>query len=375
MRLLLAGGGTGGHLFPAIALADQLKQEEPQSEVLFIGTEKGLEARMLPELGWTLETIEMSGWAGLGLFSRLKVLGKLMKSFAQSRKIICRFRPDVVVGVGGYASVPALLAAKTLGIPYLVHEQNVWPGLANRLLGRWASRVCLSFDEADRAFHRSATVLTGNPVRAAVENCPSIPAEGLCLLVFGGSQGARAINRTMVAALPHLAEWREKLEIVHQSGTPDYEETLRAYRENGWPNADVRPFIDDMAQAYAKATLVVCRAGATTLAELAACGRPALLVPYPYAAAGHQSVNAQAMAARGAALMMAEADLTSERLAKLISGLLYDRSSLLSMAATAKRMAQRGAAARLLHECRAVVLETGKTRNCFSVPDTGKGSH
>lgn len=357
MRLLLAGGGTGGHLFPAISLAEQLKHEEPQSEVLFVGTEKGLEARMLPELGWSLKTIEMSGWAGLGVFARLKVLGKLMRGFGQSRAILRKFGPDVVVGVGGYASVPVLLAAKTLGIPYLIHEQNAWPGLANRLLGRWAKRVCLSFGEADRAFYQSATVLTGNPVRAAMENCPNLPEDKVCLLVFGGSQGARAINRAVIAALPYLDEWREKLEIVHQSGQSDYEEIVRAYQENAWPNVDVQPFIKDMAQAYAKATLVLCRAGATTLAELTACGRPAVLVPYKYAAAGHQSINAQAMAAKGAALMIAEADLTPERLGKLVNGLLHDRTSLLSISAAAKRLARRGAAARLLQECRTVLLE------------------
>jgi UDP-N-acetylglucosamine--N-acetylmuramyl-(pentapeptide) pyrophosphoryl-undecaprenol N-acetylglucosamine transferase len=357
MRLLLAGGGTGGHLFPAISLAEQLKLEEPQSEVLFVGTERGLEARMLPELGWTLRTIEMSGWAGTKALARFKVLGKLVKSFKQSRTILQKFGPDVVVGVGGYASVPVLLAAKTLGIPYLIHEQNAWPGLANRLLGRWAKRVCLSFDEADRAFYQSATVLTGNPVRAAMESCPNINEDKPCLLVFGGSQGARAINRAIVAALPYLGEWRGLLEIVHQSGQQDYEETVRGYRENGWPNVDVQSFIKDMAQAYAKATLIVCRAGATTLAELAACGRPAVLVPYPHAAAGHQSVNAQAMAAKGAALMMEEADLTPERLAQLLNGLLHDHTSLMTMSAAAKSLARRGAAARLLEECRTVLLE------------------
>ncbi len=358
MKLLLAGGGTGGHLFPAIALAEQLKQEEPQSEVLFVGTEKGLEARMLPELGWPLKTIEMSGWAGLGMLSRVKVLGKLMKSFAQSRTIIRQFNPDVVVGVGGYASVPALLAAKTLGIPYLVHEQNAWPGLANRLLGQWAKRVCLSFDEADRAFHRSATVLTGNPVRSAMEECPKIADGKPCLLVFGGSQGARAINRAVVSSLPFWGEWQDKLDIVHQSGELDYEETVKGYKEQGWSNVDVQPFIKNMAQAYEKATLIICRAGATTLAELTACGRPAILVPYPHAAAGHQSGNAQALAAKGAALMMEEADLTPERLAQLVNGLLHDRASIMSMAATAKGLARRGAAARLLQECRTVLTET-----------------
>jgi UDP-N-acetylglucosamine--N-acetylmuramyl-(pentapeptide) pyrophosphoryl-undecaprenol N-acetylglucosamine transferase len=357
MKLLLAGGGTGGHLFPAIALADQLKVEEPQSEVLFVGTARGLEARMLPELGWALETVDMSGWSGSGGFARLKVLGKLLKSFIESRAILRRFRPDVVVGVGGYASVPVLLAARSMGVPYLIHEQNAWPGLANRLLGRWAKRVCLSFSETDRAFHRGATVLTGNPVRAAMENCPGLPEGKPCLLVFGGSQGAQAINRAIIAALPYLADWQDQLDIVHQSGTLDYEATVAGYQANGWSHVEVQPFIKDMARAYARATLVVCRAGATTLAELTACGRPSILVPYPYAAAGHQSGNARAMAAKGAAMMMEESDVTPERLAKLIGGLIQDRSSLVSMAAAAKRLARFGAAARLLQECRAVLAE------------------
>jgi len=357
MKLLLAGGGTGGHLFPAIALAEQFKAEEPQGEVLFVGTERGLEARMLPELGWTLETIEMSGWAGRGFVARFKVLGQLLKSLSQSRKILRSFNPDVVVGVGGYASVPVLLAAKILKIPYLVHEQNAWPGLANRLLGCWAKRVCLSFDEADRAFHRSATVLTGNPVRVAMETCPALNGDKPCLLVFGGSQGAVAINRTIVAALPLLDEWRGKLEIIHQTGEQDYEKTVQGYRDNNWPEMEVTPFIKDMADAYARSTLIVCRAGATTLAELTACGRPAILVPYPHAAAGHQSTNARAMTAKGAAMTMEETDLTPERLASLINGLLHDRTSIKTMAAAAKGLARRGAAARLLQECRAVLDE------------------
>ena len=357
MKLLLAGGGTGGHLFPAIALAEQFKAEEPQGEVLFIGTERGLEARMLPELGWALETIEMSGWAGRGFIARFRVLGLLFKSLGQSRKILRSFGPDVVVGVGGYASVPALLAAKTMGIPYLIHEQNAWPGLANRLLGRWAKRVCLSFDEADRAFYRSATALTGNPVRAAMETCPAMNDDKNCLLVFGGSQGANAINRVIVAALPLLEEWRDRLEIIHQTGEQDYTETVQGYRDNNWPETAVTPFIKDMAGAYARSTLIVCRAGATTIAELTACGRPAILVPYPHAAAGDQSTNARAMAAKGAAMTMEETDLTPERLATLIKGLLYDRTSLKAMAAAARGLARRGAAARLLQECRAVLDE------------------
>lgn len=358
MRLLLAGGGTGGHLFPAVALAEQLKSEDPSSEVLFVGTVKGLEYRLLPELGWSLETIDMSGWAGLGLLARLRALGNLVRGIGQSRRILRRFRPDLVVGVGGYASVPVLLAAKLQGIPTLLHEQNAWPGLANRLLGRWAKRVCLSFTEADRAFHHGATVLTGNPVRSGMESCPELPQAPLQLLVFGGSHGARAINRTLLAALPQLEEWRGRLRVVHQTGAANLDEVRQGYQAAGWTDVDVQPFIQEMAAAYAQSVLVVCRAGATTLAELTACGRPAILIPFPHATGGHQSLNAQALAAKGAALLIEESDLTAERLARLITDLLHDRQRLQTMAATARSLAKPGAAARLLKECRQVLAET-----------------
>lgn len=355
MRLLLAGGGTGGHLFPAVALAEQMRQEEPESEVLFVGTERGLEFRLLPELGWPLRTIPMSGWAGLGLAARLKALVGLLRSLGQSQKIIREFRPDVVVGVGGYASVPVLLAARLGRVPYLIHEQNAWPGLANRLLGRWAKRICLSFAEAGKAFRRAPLVVTGNPVRAAMESCPELDDGPPQLLVFGGSHGARAINRAMVAALPQLERWHGRLRIVHQAGASEVDTVRAGYQTAGWTEVDVQPFITDMAAAYARASLVVCRAGATTLAELTACGRPAVLIPYPYAANNHQATNAAALASRGAAIMIEERDLQAKELGVLIDGLLGDRPRLMSMSATARSLAQRGAAARLLAECRAVV--------------------
>ncbi|TLM65818.1 MAG: undecaprenyldiphospho-muramoylpentapeptide beta-N-acetylglucosaminyltransferase [Deltaproteobacteria bacterium] len=354
MRLLLAGGGTGGHLFPAVALAERLRGEEPGSEVLFVGTERGLEYRLLPELGWPLRTIPMSGWAGLGAGARLKALAGLARSLAQSRRILREFRPDVVVGVGGYASVPVLLAARLSGVPYLIHEQNAWPGLANRLLGRWARRVCVSFGEAGKAFRRANVVLTGNPVRAAMEECPALPGGEPLLLVFGGSHGARTINRTMIAALPRLGRWQGRLHIVHQTGSSDAGTVSEGYRAAGWADVQVVPFITDMADVYARASLVVCRAGATTLAELTACGRPAVLIPYPHAANNHQAVNAAALASKGAAIMIEERDLKAEELGTLIDGLLGDRARLESMSATARSLAQRGAAARLLAECRAV---------------------
>lgn len=356
MRLLLAGGGTGGHLFPAVALAEQLRREEPDSAVLFVGTERGLEFRLLPELGWPLRTVAMRGWAGASLAARCKGLAGLVRSLLQSRHILSEFRPDVVVGVGGYASVPVLLAARLSGVPYLIHEQNAWPGLANRLLGRAAQRVCLSFPEAGQAFRHVRKVVTGNPVRAAMEQCPELPAGTPQLLVFGGSQGARAINRALVGALPQLQDLRGALRIVHQAGADEVETVQAGYREAGWAAAavEVVPFITDMAAAYAAASLVVCRAGATTLAELTACGRPAILIPYPYAAGNHQVANATALAAKGAALMIEESSLTPADLGRLIASLLADPLRLASMAAAARSQSQRGAAARLLAECRAV---------------------
>jgi UDP-N-acetylglucosamine--N-acetylmuramyl-(pentapeptide) pyrophosphoryl-undecaprenol N-acetylglucosamine transferase len=337
-----------------VALAEQLKREEPQAEALFVGTERGLEARLLPELGWPLRTVPMSGWAGMGLAGRFKALGGLVKSLCEARRIIAAFRPDVVVGVGGYASVPVLLAAKLGGVPYLIHEQNAWPGQANRLLGRWARRICLSFPEAARSFGRGRTVLTGNPVRASMEECAGLPDSAPLLLVFGGSHGARAINRVLVAALPQLESWRGRLHILHQTGAAEVDSVRAGYRDAGWNEVEVVPFIADMAAAYARAWLVVCRAGATTLAELTACGRPAVLIPYPFAANNHQVANAAALATKGAAIMIEERDLKADELGLLVDGLLADRSRLAQMAATARSLSQPGAAARLLGECRAV---------------------
>jgi UDP-N-acetylglucosamine--N-acetylmuramyl-(pentapeptide) pyrophosphoryl-undecaprenol N-acetylglucosamine transferase len=355
MKMLLAGGGTGGHLFPAVALAQRLLEQTPQSEVLFVGTERGIEARILPELGLPLETIDISGFAGKRFGGKLALIPRLFKSMHQSVRILERFRPHVVVGVGGYASGPVLLAARLKGFPVLIHEQNAWPGLTNRLLARWADRTCLSFAEADRAFHHGRTVLTGNPLRRGMEDCPPIPPESPLLLVFGGSRGARAINETMVLTLPLLERFRGRLRILHQTGAEDVEWVREEYRQAGWDPEGVVPFIDDMAGAYARAHLVLCRAGATTVAELTACGRPAIMVPFPHAAGDHQSANARALARRGAALMLPQSELTAERIARLAGDLIGDRERLLNMAGVARSMGKRGAADLILRECRAII--------------------
>jgi UDP-N-acetylglucosamine--N-acetylmuramyl-(pentapeptide) pyrophosphoryl-undecaprenol N-acetylglucosamine transferase len=357
MKLLLAGGGTGGHLFPAVALAQRLLETDPAAKVLFVGTRRGIEARILPELGLPLETIDISGLVGKGWWGKMRVLPGLVKSLRQSMSILDQFRPDVVLGVGGYASGPALLAARFKGLPTVIHEQNAWPGLTNRLLARWAERVFLSFGEADRAFNRGRTMLTGNPLRRGMEDCPPMGQGKQTLLVFGGSRGARAINQAMVEALPLLDEFRDRLDIVHQTGADDLETVRKGYHDAGWQGAEVVPFINDMAAAYARAHLVVCRAGATTLAELTVCGRPAILIPYPHAAADHQTANARALTRKGAGLMLAQSDLTGERLALLAGNLLKDQERLLFMSSVALSLGRRGAADLILQECRKIAGE------------------
>jgi UDP-N-acetylglucosamine--N-acetylmuramyl-(pentapeptide) pyrophosphoryl-undecaprenol N-acetylglucosamine transferase len=355
MRVLLAGGGTGGHLFPAVALAQKFLAEEWRAEVLFVGTDHGIEARVLPELGLPLRTIDIEGFVGRGLAEKIAVLPQLARSVRQSLTILDDFRPDLVIGVGGYASAPVLLAAKWRGLPYIIHEQNAWPGLTNRWLGRWAERICLSFVEAESAFHSGATIVTGNPVRAGMAECPGLSDGPLQLLVFGGSRGARAINNAMLAALPLLAPLRGQLSILHQTGSDDQERIAAGYREAGWDEAEVVSFINDMAAAYRRSHLVLCRAGATTIAELTACGRPAVLVPFPFAAGDHQSANARALARQGAALLLEQKTMTGDVLGQLLLGLLEDRPRLESMAAIARSLGKPQAAELILKECRTIV--------------------
>jgi UDP-N-acetylglucosamine--N-acetylmuramyl-(pentapeptide) pyrophosphoryl-undecaprenol N-acetylglucosamine transferase len=313
-----------------------------------------LEAKILPELGLPLRTIDITGWVGKGVAGKLSMGHLLFRSVRQSLGILDEFRPDAVIGVGGYASGPVLAAARWRGYPTLIHEQNAFPGLTNRLLARWVDRVCLSFADSDCAFHRGRTVLTGNPLRPGMEECPPLPSGDPVLLVFGGSRGARAINENMAAALPLLEPFRGKMCIHHQTGAEDLDRTRDLYRQAGWDPARVVPFIKDMTAAYAEAHLVLCRAGATTIAELTACGRPAIMVPYPHAAADHQTANARALARKGAALLLAQSELSGERLARLAGDLLQDRERLQTMAAAARMLAKMGAADLILQECRII---------------------
>jgi UDP-N-acetylglucosamine--N-acetylmuramyl-(pentapeptide) pyrophosphoryl-undecaprenol N-acetylglucosamine transferase len=352
VRLLLAGGGTGGHLFPAVALAQLLLAQDKTAAVQFVGTEKGLEARLLPKLGLPLRFIAMAGVVGRGWRGKLELLPRLLKSIVQAKAIFSDFRPDLVIGVGGYASVPVLLLAKLQGIPYLIHEQNAIPGLSNKLLGRWAQRICLSFPQTGAGFAGEKTLVTGNPLRPGLEQIAvQLPQAGK-LLIFGGSRGARAINQAVMQMLPLLNDWPQCPELLHQTGEADFAEVQQAYVAAGFDPQQVVPFIDDMPSAYAASKLVICRAGATTLAELTVCGRPAVLIPFPFASGDHQTANARLLVAAGAAKLLPQGELSPDRLLATIKELFTDQGRLQQMAEQGRSLGQVGAAEKILHECR-----------------------
>jgi UDP-N-acetylglucosamine--N-acetylmuramyl-(pentapeptide) pyrophosphoryl-undecaprenol N-acetylglucosamine transferase len=353
MRVVIAGGGTGGHLYPGIALAHEFMRARPGSSVLFVGTERGLESRVVPREGFELATIRVRGLVGRGVVRAVATIARLPVSLLEAVRVLRRFRPDLVVGVGGYAAGPTIAAARLLRRTIVLLEQNVLPGVTNRWLAPVADLVVASFDES-RAVFRGRVEVLGNPVRPAVVSAgrtalPDAPS----ILVFGGSQGARAINRAVVGALPTLSKITG-LSIVHQTGQADFAETKQAYEAAGVA-ATVTPYVDDMGAAYARAALVVARAGATTVAELTACGRPAILIPYPHAAHGHQERNARAVEAAGAAVTVLERDLTGAALGSAIADLLADRPRLLRMAEASRALGRPDAGARIAAACLALV--------------------
>lgn len=319
LKLLIAGGGTGGHLFPGIAVAREWARRNKDNEVLFVTGRRKIESDILDRAGFSQVSIPVEGIKGRGWRNKAVTLFRLPGSLVQSLSIIREFRPDIVLGVGGYSAGPVCLASRILGVPTAIHEQNSYPGVTNRLLSRIAHRVLISFEES-RIFLKSRHIfLTGNPVRP--ELLEVTPGEGtgrhpFRLLVMGGSQGARFINRTLIDALEFLKETGLP-EVLHQTGNLDYREVLELYRARGL-KADVQPFLEDMKEAYAWADLVVNRAGASSVSELAALGKPSILIPYPFASNNHQEVNAGLLARQGGAVMVLEKDLDGQRLAGLI---------------------------------------------------------
>lgn len=360
-RVILAGGGTGGHLFPGIAVHEELKRREPELETLFVGTARGLEAKVVPQLGARLECIDVGPLKGRTKAQLMKNLLALPHAGLEAAMIVRRFRPSLVVGVGGYAAGPMVAAAAALGIPTALLEQNAHVGLTNRLLARVVHRAYVSFEETAAIFPKGVAHVVGNPVRrsfVAAGNMARMDPSGFEMrarrvLVIGGSQGARVLNElvpeALARALAHGGGRGGAAEVVHQTGHAMCEAVRARYAELG-VRATVTPFIDDMARAYASAALVIGRAGATSLAEICAVGRPSILVPFPFAADDHQWHNARALESRGAAIALREQGLDAEALAAPIARLLENPEQRRRMAEAARALGRPDAAAAIVDD-------------------------
>ena len=346
VRALVAGGGTGGHLFPGIAIAREISRRWAGSSILFVTGRRSMEQEILKQEGFLQESINVEGLKGRGWKRAALVMVKLPWSLVQGVSILKRFSPHVVVGVGGYSSGPVCLAAWLLGVPSAIHEQNSFPGLTNRLLCRVVDRVFISFEESRPHFPRGSIYLTGNPVRDALFEAleTTSPGKGrFTILILGGSQGARAINRAFVQALEIMRGRGRDPMVIHQSGRGNYAEVVEDYRTRGL-EGEVVPFIENMAEAYQKADMVVSRAGAGTIFELAALGKPSVLIPFPHAANNHQEANARVLVAAKGAEMILEKDLSPQVLADMILKYMDDKGAHMAMAGAARAMGRRDAA-------------------------------
>lgn len=345
MKVLIAAGGTGGHIYPGIAIAKEILRRDAKSKVLFVGTARGLETKIVPDNGFELALINSAGLKNVGLAGKLKGLMILPRSFLEARRLIRDFQPDVVVGAGGYVSGSVLLMASLMRVPTLVMDSNALPGFTNRRLAPFVTKAALTFEEAVKFFGKKG-VVTGNPVRKEFFDIPPKARENdqFTLLVFGGSQGARAINSAVVESLKHLQSFKNRLQITHQTGEADFETVAKGYAENDWESADVRRYISDMVSEFAGTDLIICRAGATTCAEIAAAGKAAIMIPLPTAADDHQRKNAEALVGKNAARIILQKDLTGESLAKEIVALMKKPEKITEMEISAKKLAKADAA-------------------------------
>ncbi len=362
MNIVIAAGGTGGHLYPAVALAREFLRQEPRASILFVGTVRGIEAKVLMQEGFELAIIAAQPVMGLGVQGAIKALLSLPLTLWQSVKLLRQRRADLVIGVGGYTSPPVLVAASLMGIRRVILEPNAYPGMANKVLGPLAHRVFLAFESAAGFFTSSKVRVVGTPVRQAfLDQKPEVPTDSggarrQTLLIFGGSQGARAINTAMVEALPHLGSMRAELAVTHQTGEADLGRVKAAYEAAGF-KAEVVSFLFDMPRVLRSADLVVSRSGAMTVAELAVCGKGAILIPLPQAIYDHQALNAQVMESAGAAVVLPQAELTGLRLAQTIEALLRDPDRLRVMGERSRTLGRADAAEAIVQGCLALVQD------------------
>ncbi|MFO7716759.1 undecaprenyldiphospho-muramoylpentapeptide beta-N-acetylglucosaminyltransferase [Desulfosarcina sp.] len=352
LTVVVAGGGTGGHLFPGIAVAGAFSARNPRSRILFVGAGRPFEREVLDRAGYPQRTIPIEGIKGKGLWARTRASMKIPAALLRSAAILADVQADLVVGVGGYAAGPVALAAWFKKIPLVVCEQNTVPGITNRMLFPLARRIYVSFEHTRGKIAPSKVRFTGNPVRQQILDAPTAACRGektFTILVAGGSQGAHAINLAMMDALPHLRN-KAAITIVHQTGPDDRDRVAEAYVKAG-VRAEVKAFYHDMASCYGRSDMVLCRAGATTVAELTALGKAAVLIPYPFAADNHQELNARALVDQGAAQMVLERDLNGVDLARRLDALAKDPDRLAAMAARSKRLGKPDAAQTIVDDC------------------------
>lgn len=365
MQVVITGGGTGGHLFPALAVREALVERRPEARVLFVGASGGVETRILPKRGLEFRGLNVRQVKGKGWRGQVAALLTLPAAVRQAGRILREFSAQVVLGVGGYASFPTVAAARFLRIPTVIHEQNAYPGLANRWLGRISSAVAVSFEEASAFFRAGRVTVTGNPVRPEIRPGDAQAArrhfglapERFTALIFGGSQGAHRINLGAMEALPQLAAQRDHIQFLHGAGERDLSLVRRAYEEGGF-QARVEAFIQDMARAYAAADFVIARAGASTIFELAAVGKPALLVPYPYAANEHQRLNAEVVAKAGAAWTIPDRHCDGQHIGASVQAAVEKPAVLTRMGEAARTLARPDAAERIVDLLEQVVKRT-----------------
>jgi UDP-N-acetylglucosamine--N-acetylmuramyl-(pentapeptide) pyrophosphoryl-undecaprenol N-acetylglucosamine transferase len=357
VKVLIAGGGTGGHLFPGIAIAETFMAQDPENQVRFISTRRALDQDVLAVRGFPSQTIEAEGIKGRGMAGQMKALLKLPRALSQACRILREFQPHLVIGVGGYVSGPVVLAGRLKRIPTAIQEQNSIPGLTNRLLALLVDRIYYSFEKSREYFPSRKSLWTGNPVRRELKRVleePSNPQAPLTILVLGGSLGAHRLNQLVTEALDFLEELKKDLSFIHQTGTKDEDWVRQAYLEKGFQH-QVRAFISDMIWAYSRADMLICRSGATTLAEVTALGKASFLIPFPFATNNHQEENARSLVQQGAAEMIPEKELTGARLAAVIHRWRNDPQLRAQLAAQAKTLGRWEAAEEIVENCTRLV--------------------
>lgn len=351
MKVAIAGGGTAGHVYPAISIADELSLEVPEADIIFIGNRTGLEAELVQEAGYAFEPIHVSGFKRSIAPSNINSVIRAGGAVSHLRHFFKKFKPEAVVGTGGYVSAPAIFAAYTLKIPTLIHEQNAFPGMANRFLARLVDTVATSFPNGEESFPKAKRVVfTGNPIRrkmigavkeSAIENL-NLDTDKQTLLIFGGSQGAKKINDCFIQAYDKFKNF-DNLQIIHITGKDHFSDVTKTMRRLIDPKKDklryqAHPYISSINQAYTAADLCFCRAGATTIAELTALGIPAVLVPYPYATGQHQEKNARYLENHGAGKVLLDEDLTAESMFSVCNQLVFDSKALIEMKNHAQKL-------------------------------------